>query len=569
MIEDYSVNNEAIDNVYSRGLLTPPTPFKSAFRSAEGGFITGYKWIGDIYNKAYGLPENNELKDTLQMIQQERNVEGQSLTQRSTNWIADMVGYAVNPIVAGLTIAGAGIGGVAASTAGRLAPKAITPFLERAVGNKTVGEIGKHILESGTAGAASGIPIAFEEGSAKDAFMMGGLGIVFGSIPIAHGILKSKKSLTPKESKFLESYESKSESIPELEEQASSILKDEGHDVDSSTHQLPFYVMDDVQVRNLQAAVTDSISSNVSNKNYLTDYFIENSIDSIRDNPKSIKILQAYDNFITGKLASKESIINEADRINFVNMNKKISNVSLLSQPEIQKAIKNFSREESHVSNLPFTVPYNLRKRMAIDDKISKLKQKSPNKQVERRILELEKSKPKILKPKEELKQLYKSILEKKGYRNKLSDDFQRLQELSDHWPQAKSIMDRVKLEDDYEKQETIKSFLDTIRKAVESPSGKLAEPKKVEQYLRQRIDSLKPKQNKQDKTPDQKISEISKVPENIDQVLKDQEEYVYEMDVKNLGKDFEIDKQRITQFKKSNGALNDFIQCIMGTTNA
>lgn len=686
MMQDYTATPESINNAYDNGLLIKPTSVHSMYQSAKGGFIEGSKFIGDIYNKATGSPENKELNETLELIQRETNFPDQPLTQTITNKIANIAGYSINPIVIGATALGGGVGGFAVKALSKGAPKAIIPFLEKTVGMikhpktkelvpLTVGDIGKRLTISGSAGTGAGIPIAFEEGSASDAFMMGGIGMVFSSIPIAAGIFRKSRfkpevkgkspieSETPTEDvsdhitlyrgegknvqggiwftenleqaksyakssegkvfsakispsdlsnlfekidegtnnehykfigtkedlekinkkrylhqeennevkQWVEDYDNKTDTLENLERRATSLLQKEGFDVDSANHKLPMYIMNEANVKNLQVAASDALTANLepSSRNYLIDYIVKNNLDELRENPKSIKIMQAYDNFLTGKLAQREVMTKAADTIHETNMKAKINNDSFLSQPEIYKAVKKLSREESHVSHLPFTMPESLERRLKLEDRIKELKKKPENKQTSRRIAELEAKLPKVLTPKEELEYIKHKLIEKEGYRNKLkSREYERLEELADHWPQARSLLDRVNMEEAYEKQLAIKQVLDQMRKVLEAPLDRLANPDNVIKYFKERLNSAKPKTIKPKVTPKKTIEDAGKVPFDESAAIEEYIAAAHESKAANLRTDSIKINDKITQFRNSETVRSDFIQCMLEAAN-
>lgn len=588
MIGDYRVTDQGINNIYENGLLTKPTPFHSMYKAGQGGFITGYKFAGDIYRKAVGLPENKELNNTMKMIERETHFEGQSGYQTLGNWVVDMIGYSLNPAV----IALGGAGGLAARGlsigARAIVPKAIIPFLEKKVGTTTVGQIGERLASGVAIGEFSAIPQAFEEGSANVAHAGGGIGFAISSIPILLGLRRGLRLPVEKqkleaevpiklseEDKWHHDYENKLDTPENLQVRATKILHDQGFKVDPVIHKVEFNLLNDTDVKNLQTAVTDSIVSDTDPaiKNHLVDYIINNKLDEIKSNPKSQAILTAYDNYISGKILSKEYTLAEADRIHFKNMSKKITNKEFLSQPEIYKAVKKLSHEESHVSQLPFTMPESLEKRLKIERRIKELKAKPFNKKVEARIKELEGRIPKVLTPKEELEDISHKLLVEKQYRMPLqSRSYQRLQELADHWPQAKSLFDRVKLEAEFEKQEAIRNVLDKIRKVVDSPMQDFADPNKVIEYMRNRLDIMKPKQEpigKRMKSPEQKISESSKVPSDVETITEEQKQMIDEMLEKapNMKQEYSLMNKKINQFKKNEKVLNDYIKCVLGAS--
>ena len=613
MMQDYTATPESINNAYDNGLLIKPTPVQSMYQSGKGGFISGSKFIGDLYNKAYGLPENKELNETLELIQRETHFADQPFTQTAANWVADMIGYSLNPVVLGLTAASGGVAGFAVKGLSKVAPKAITPFLEKTVGmvkhptNKgelvplTVGDIGKRLTVSGAAGTGAGIPIAFEEGSASDAFMMGGIGMLFSSIPIAAGMFRkarmkpevkgeghireeeghireTEREENPEITKWMEDYENKSDTLENLEKRATTLLQKEGFDVDSATHKLPMYIMNEENVKNLQVAASDALTANLepTSRNYLLDYLVRNNLDELRENPKSIKIIQAYDNFLTGKLAGRESLTKAADTIHETNMKAKLNNDSLLSQPEIYKSMKKLFSEDSSASHLPFTIPENLERRFRIEHKIesikkrmNQLKNKPGSKNLSKHIEELEAKLPKVLTPKEELAHIKHKLIDKQGYRNKLTNrEYDRLQELSEHWPQAKSLLDRVHIEEAYEKQLAIKQVLDQMRKVLEAPLDRLSNPDNVIKYFKERMANNKPKTVKPEVTPKKIIEDAGKVPFDESAAVEEYLQAAHDSKASNLRTDSIKINDKITQFRSSEKVRADFIQCMLEAAN-
>lgn len=604
MMQDYTATPESINNAYDNGLLIKPTPVQSMYQSGKGGFISGSKFIGDLYNKAYGLPENKELNETLELIQRETHFADQPFTQTAANWVADMIGYSLNPVVLGLTAASGGVAGFAVKAASKVAPKAITPFLEKTIGMVkhpttkelvplTVGDIGKRLTVSGAAGTGAGIPIAFEEGSATDAFMMGGIGMLFSSIPIAAGMFRKVRAKpkaevkgeethfvegevspveeNPEITKWMEDYENKSDTLENLEKRATALLQKEGFEVDGGNHKLPMYIMSEENVKNLQVAASDALTANLepTSRNYLLDYLVRNNLDELRENPKSIKILQAYDNFLTGKLAGREALTKAADAIHETNMKSKITNDAFLSQPEIYKAVKKLSREESHVAHLPFTMPESLERRLKLESRIKELKKKPENKQTAKRIAELEAKLPKVLTPKEELAHIKHKLIDKQGYRNKLTNrEYDRLQELSEHWPQARSLLDRVHIEEAYEKQIAIKQVLDQMRKVLEAPLDRLSNPDNVIKYFKERMNNNKPKNIKPEVNPKKTIEDAGKVPFDESAAVEEYLKAAHESKATNLRTDSVKINDKITQFRSSEKVRTDFIQCMLEAAN-
>jgi hypothetical protein len=140
------------------------------------------------------------------------------------------------------------------------------------------------------------------------------------------------------------------------------------------------------------------------------------------------------------------------------------------SQEGIFKRFKQAQFNENLVENAPTTIPENVRKHMEIQKQIDKLQEKletekgrmpsvtkinsalgdadvvrepaAPNKKVVRRIKQLKSRQPKILTPKQELKQLKNDLLTN----GTQGEPYARLSELAQVWQQAKRLKDYIDL---------------------------------------------------------------------------------------------------------------------------
>lgn len=121
-----------------------------------------------------------------------------------------------------------------------------------------------------------------------------------------------------------------------------------------------------------------------------------------------------------------------------------------ISQKELFKKYSQNQFEESFLGNLQETIPSGLKKIINIDKKINELEKKldsqGKNKQVSRRIEELEKSKPKILTPREEIHQLGNILINRSHIPREFeqSNAYKRLVELSNFWKPAKTLLEKI-----------------------------------------------------------------------------------------------------------------------------
>lgn len=195
-------------------------------------------------------------------------------------------------------------------------------------------------------------------------------------------------------------------------------------------------------------------------------------------------------------------------------------------------------------------------------------KEVSKNKQTERRINELEASKPKILTPKEELNHLRQQLLGK-GLSSKFrqSPEYQRLLDLSNVWGNARTLLDRVHLEDQYNRQAALHSFLSDVVQSADGNLKQLADPAKAMDYLRNRIE--KKITNTMDDAGVRAIKDkYTEVPQDADRILSDSQMDFANTKAKGALEDFNKAKDKFDEAKKKESVFRNLIACVTGALN-
>ena len=200
-------------------------------------------------------------------------------------------------------------------------------------------------------------------------------------------------------------------------------------------------------------------------------------------------------------------------------------------------------------------------------EKPSSSKKAIPNKQTVRRIEQLEKKLPKLLTPKEELEQLRKTLLSERGLPKNWehSNAYHRLLDLSNVWRNARTLLDRVHLEHEYNRQAAFRDVAKQILKISDSNLPKLANQENVIDYLKKRIEGniskVKP------------ISEVAseleasqKVPINSEEVLTEQESQIKNTKATDAREDFVQSMDIFKEFKNSEGIFKNLIACVRGS---
>lgn len=443
-------------------------------------------------------------------------------------------------------------------------------------------------------------------GVAREMGEMGAFGIAIGSIPFAWGVLRGKVNrglgradtdpvdssaldealsnghITPAEHQWYTDYlahqkdPGNAELKEKLESQGSHLINENGHTANTASNEAMFEIMTPDDVSNLQGIIGDQLSGNVPEeyRTTLTDFIIHNRLDYIRQNPKWLDGVRGYVDFINNKLANRAVKSAEADEILEKNLTKGTKENMPFSQKELFKYMKQAAFESSHVKHLPVTIPENMVKHLKIKEKIDKLKGKlkldkrrgkPENKQTLRRIEELEKSLPKILSPKEELHQLRQELLGK-GLKNNFerSNAYHRLLDLSNVWHNARTLLDRVHLEHEYNKQQAFRDLAHQVLKVADSDMPRISKPENVVDYMRRRIEGTLNKVETLSEV-NRVVGEHEAVPSDADAILSEQGEQFDKSSSEKSKQEFNESADRFREFKESEGIFKTLISCVFG----
>ena len=497
--------------------------------------------------------------------------------------------------------------------------KPIGTWLGEKAAQKTLGEVVAPTFKVGSMFAGAGIPQAAQAnydndtrhinwgGVAASMGEMGAFGIAIDAIPFAWGLLKGKINrgrdmphgetidthaldkaleqghITKDEHAWYQDYMAfqKDPSNVDLEAKlktdGSRLINQNGHTANTVTDRAMFEILTPDDVTNLQGVVADQLSGDLpgEQKKALSDFIIHNRMDYIRQKPEWLDGVRGYVDHVDEKLKSREVMSAEADRILDQHMLKGVKENMPFSQKSMLKHLRQAGFESSHVAHFPLSLPENMQRHMKMMEKIDKLQRKvrlekrrglEPNKQTVKRIDDLQSKLPKILTPKEELTHLRDHLLGKGLPKNfERLPAYHRLVDLSHVWHNAKSVLDRVHLEHEYNRQKAFRDLAGQTLKIADSDYGKISNPDNVVDYLKTRIegqlDKVEPIQNVQNV-----LQESQNVPADADTTLNNQ--------AKEIGKiDAELNEKGIfrrlltdlKEFKKSDGVFKNLIACVMG----
>ena len=445
-------------------------------------------------------------------------------------------------------------------------------------------------------------------GVAREAGEMGAFGIVIGSIPFTWGVLRGKinrasgrgvndvvgirdvdsafeKGRITKDEHawyvdYLEHQKNPSDvgKLESLQTRATEIAGNNGHKTNTVSNEALFDILKPEDISNLHGVVADQLASAhlpEEQRMALTNFIVHNRLDELRSNPESLDGVRGYVDFINQKMANKEAKLAQANEILDKHLLTSMKDNMIFSQKELLKMIRKSGFEASHVHHLPVTLPENLKTHLKLAEKISYLKDKlrkdkrkglPENKQTVRRISELEKKLPKILTPKEELAHIRKTLLSEKGLPKKWQHSvaYHRLLDLSHVWENAKTLLDRVHMEDEYNRQEAFKDVSESILKISDSDQTAFAKPENVVDYLKARIEGqLHTEIPMKDIAVE--VAEQQKVPTDADQVIDEQSQMLKDSQADDAKKELEASTERYKEFKSSENIFKNLISCVLG----
>jgi hypothetical protein len=187
----------------------------------------------------------------------------------------------------------------------------------------------------------------------------------------------------------------------------------------------------------------------------------------------------------------------------------------------------------------------------------------------EDRIANLENNSPKLLTPKEELSNLRRKILGEKGLPKKfeLSKDYHRLLDLSNVWHNARTLLDRIHLEHEYNKQEAFRDLAQHTLNVADSNLPKMANPENVTDYLKRRIEGTLSQVEPVAKV-EAIVKERRQVPADSDTILTEQEARIQKTQAVDAKEEFQLSSSRYKEFKVSDGIFKNLISCVLGAAN-
>jgi hypothetical protein len=381
--------------------------------------------------------------------------------------------------------------------------------------------------------------------------------------------------LSPEEHDWYQDYLFNPDDHENLNARAMDIMRKAGIPYDRVTGHIWFPMMERADIKNLKQAISDEVATNFSDaeQQALSKYIVHNRMDAMRsllaENPNMVHGLRGYTHFIDAKLGVKEKAFAELDKIITKHLPQGLGKKELFSQNNIYKHLKKNGVHD--VSQIPYTVPEGVAHKLKLARKIDLILSKKGARYEQwykeglHTKLKEELKAVKLLTPAEELAHLREMLMPE----GKLVSDFKnkkayhRLEELSQLWSNAKDLLSRVHMEQEYEKQRAFNEVLKKFVDVVDSNAARFADPSRVTRYLQKRVESAVPfaRQFK----PLAVFTE-REITEHIEEgALADNLRVVTESRFEGLKQIVQDATSKINQIKEQDQALAELINCALG----
>jgi ribosomal protein S18 acetylase RimI-like enzyme len=147
---------------------------------------------------------------------------------------------------------------------------------------------------------------------------------------------------------------------------------------------------------------------------------------------------------------------------------------------------------------------------------------------------------------------------------DKRSLEYQRLQDLAEVWPAAQTLLDRIHLEEEIRSQEAYRDLARQMLDIADSNAGAAAKVENVNGYMEART-----KQRIDEPNPRAELIELAKkneVPADADAMVAEHDQMVNSFDHEETKKEYELARDKYSEFKKSGNIFQNFIKCVIGS---
>ena len=360
---------------------------------------------------------------------------------------------------------------------------------------------------------------------------------------------------------------------------------------DRATGRVWFEMFDRENVKNLKQSISDEVSSGFSKEQQsaISSFIVHNRMDAMRsvlaENPNMVHGLRGMSAYIDKKLEGKAKAVEALDEIVTKHLPKGLKKNEIFSQDRIFKHLKKKGIYESE--QVPYSVPERVKYKLKLQRKLDNILQGKSDRyrkwfsEADRQKLKDEIESIRLPTPHEELEEIKAKLITEKGIKKNFRNNayYHRLQELADVWANAKHLLDRIHFEHEYERQAAFNGIIKNFVSLVDSNASRLADPNRVVEYMKGRIETSVPYAREFRETTSPLPREVAKGTEKVGETevkatpkenaqIKANREMVKRFGSEGLKAEYKIEENRFNQFAENENALKELVECAFRGVN-
>jgi hypothetical protein len=367
---------------------------------------------------------------------------------------------------------------------------------------------------------------------------------------------------------------------PEVHEAGLKVLNQLQIPYDRMTGKVWHQVLSRDGVENFKNALFDQGITGFSetDSQLLSTYAIHNELDSyiqfMKEHPTMMDAVQGMTHDLGTKIEEHAALLKKLDAEIARSLPKGLLKKQIFTQNNIFQHLKKLGIHS--IRDIPYHVPKEVSFKLKLAHQIKMIEGRSTPKYQKmyelKKHIELKKrlKSLKLPTPKEELADIQnKLMLEGRlisDYKNRKA--YHRLEDLSQVWPEAKVLFDRIGLEQFNARQKGFNNVLKAFVEMVDNTAAPLAHPDSVKKYLHERIEQAVPYIGEFERfgislSPiEDKVIEDAGEELLANQPLKDE---IRETAFKEARDAFDMSELKLKQFRDNEKALKDLIECALG----
>lgn len=378
---------------------------------------------------------------------------------------------------------------------------------------------------------------------------------------------------------------------PELQKEALKHINDINVDADPFTNNVLLKVLTKDDQREYKQAIDAYLGANLSEekRDLLLQYVSRDKIDRLNltefSDPRKVAGYHGVVSYI------EDLKKNEPER--FKRLDQKLENIldnvkekDILSQDDLYNQLK--SQGKFNNVNVPYMVPKEVSKKLALAKKLNDLESKKTNiykgLKGEEALNEIKKDieNVKLKNSKQELNDIKNKLLQdvRKGKDIRIQPEYHRLKDKSEFLPEAQAIISRLNEEKTSLNTDALKTMLENLLEFSDSTFGTVAKHENVMSYLKayaDRVDfknrSTEPvksvtEDGKRDITRLESLLKKQDIDRDITNLPQDLIQEVKAKEIDTVFDDYEEVKKKLDNYESNNKVVDALINCVEGKIN-